>query len=65
MRAKPEMTEARAAVLSLMGQYVDTGYDYRLSLLEVQKLAYFLQEAGQNLKLAYRAHYFGPYMNSV
>ncbi len=64
-RAKPGMTEARAAVLALMGQYVATGYDYRLSLLEVQKLAYFLQEAGQNLRLAYRPYLFGPYADDL
>jgi hypothetical protein len=48
-----------------MGQYVETLYDYRLSLLEVQKLAYFLQEAGQSLRLAYRPHYFGPYADDL
>jgi O-acetyl-ADP-ribose deacetylase (regulator of RNase III) len=64
-RAKPEMTEARATVLALMGQYLETGYDYRLSLLEVQKLAYFLQEAGQGLRLAYRAYYYGPYADDL
>jgi hypothetical protein len=64
-RAKPDMTEARAAVVALMGQYVETGYDYRLSLLEVQKLAYFLQEAGQRLRLAYKPHFFGPYADDL
>lgn len=64
-RAKPAMTEARAALLSLMGQYVETGYEYRLSLLEVQKLAYFLQEAGQNLRLVYRPYLYGPYADDL
>ena len=39
---KPKMTPGRAAVLALMNRYQVPGYDYRLSLLEVQKLAYFL-----------------------
>jgi hypothetical protein len=34
---------------------------YRLTLLEIQKLAYFLQEAGQPLRLRYEAGHYGPY----
>lgn len=64
-REKPGMTPARAAVLALMGRYVETGYDYRLSLVEVQKLAYFLQLAGENLRLEYRAHHYGPYADNL
>lgn len=64
-RAKPGMTPARAAVLALMGRYVETEYDYRLSLVEVQKLAYFLQLAGENLRLEYRAHHYGPYADNL
>lgn len=64
-RAKPSMTPTRAAVLALMGRYLSTGYDYRLSLVEVQKLAYFLQEAGEDLRLQYKAHYYGPYADHL
>lgn len=64
-RATPTMTPGRAAVLALMGQYVETEYDYRLSLVEVQKLAYFLQEAGEALRLDYRAHHHGPYADNL
>jgi O-acetyl-ADP-ribose deacetylase (regulator of RNase III) len=64
-RPRPGMTPARAAVLALMGRYVETDYDYRLSLVEVQKLAYFLQLAGENLRLEYRAHYYGPYADNL
>ncbi len=63
-RTKPGMTPARAAVLALMGRYVETDYDYRLSLVEVQKLAHFLQLAGENLRLEYRAHHYGPYADN-
>jgi O-acetyl-ADP-ribose deacetylase (regulator of RNase III) len=63
--AKPAMTAARAAVIALMGRYIETGYDYRLSLVEVQKLTYFLQEAGESLQLAYRAHHYGPYADNL
>jgi O-acetyl-ADP-ribose deacetylase (regulator of RNase III) len=62
---KPEMTPGRAAVLALMNRYLVPGYDYRLSLLEVQKLAYFLQVAGEPLKLDYRAHFYGPYADNL
>lgn len=64
-REKPGMTPARAAVLELMGRYIETDYDYRLSLVEVQKLAYFLQLAGENLRLEYRAHHYGPYADTL
>ena len=33
----------------------------RRTLLEIQKLAYFLQEAGQPLRLRYEAGHYGPY----
>jgi O-acetyl-ADP-ribose deacetylase (regulator of RNase III) len=63
--AKPKMTPGRAAVLSLMSRYLVPGYNYRLSLLEVQKLAYFLQVAGEPLRLDYRAHFYGPYADNL
>ena len=48
--ARPKMTGARAAILLLMSRYQVPGY--RLTLLEIQKLAYFLQMAGEPLKLS-------------
>lgn len=62
---KPKMTAGRAAVLALMSRYLVPGYDYRLSLLEVQKLAYFLQVAGEPLRLNYQAHHYGPYADNL
>ena len=35
--------------------------DYNRTLLEVQKLAYFLQSAGQPLRLRYSEGHYGPY----
>jgi len=63
--ARPDMTPGRAAVLALMNRYLVPGYVYRLSLLEIQKLAYFLQEAGEPLRLDYRAHHYGPYADTL
>ena len=56
------MTIGRAAVLGLIQQYVSTGFEYRLSLLEVQKLVYFLMTAGEPLnKVVFQKHHYGPY----
>jgi O-acetyl-ADP-ribose deacetylase (regulator of RNase III) len=56
---RPKLTIARALFIRLMDQYAAQAY--RLTLLEIQKLAYFLQEAGQPLKLNYEAGHYGPY----
>jgi O-acetyl-ADP-ribose deacetylase (regulator of RNase III) len=60
---KANMTHARALFIKLMQQY--SGMAYRLTLLEVHKLAYFLQEAGEPLKLNYEAGYYGPYAENL
>ncbi len=62
---RPRMTAGRAAILGLMSRYIATGYDYLPSLLEVQKLAYFLQLAGQNLKLTFAKGPYGPYADTL
>lgn len=64
-RQRPTMTPSRAAVFALMGRYNATQYEYRLSLVEVQKLAYFLQAAGEELRLDYRRHFYGPYADNL
>ena len=56
---RPKMTPARALFIKLMDAYA--ALDYRRTLLEVQKLAYFLQEAGEPLRLKYEAGHYGPY----
>lgn len=56
---KPHLTIARALFIRLMRQY--SALEYRLTLLEILKLAYFLQEAGQPLRLNYQAGLYGPY----
>lgn len=64
VRTKPAtMTHARALFIKLMQQY--SGMAYRLTLLEVQKLAYFLQESGEPLKLNFVAHTYGPYAENL
>lgn len=60
---RPNMTSGRAAVLGLMNRFAVPGY--RLSLLEVQKLAYFLQIAGEPLSLNFVKHKYGPYAETL
>ncbi|MBL7913989.1 MAG: macro domain-containing protein [Bacteroidia bacterium] len=58
------LTKPRAMVLALIAQYKKLGYD--ISLLEIQKLAYFLQRMGQNdLKLNYKQYLYGPYAHNL
>lgn len=57
--ARPRMTTARALLIKLMERYLEQAY--RLTLLEIQKLAYFLQEAGEPLRLRYEGGHYGPY----
>ena len=60
---KPKLTRARALFVRLLELYGIPGY--RLTKLEIQKLAYFLQEAGEPLKLRYVKHQFGPYADNL
>ena len=56
---RPAWTPARALLVKLMEQYASLAY--RLTLLEIQKVAYFLQEAGEQMKLQYEAGPYGPF----
>ena len=62
---RPNMTPGRAAVLCLMNRYQVPGYLYRLSMLEIQKLAYFMQAAGENLRLNFEKGPYGPYADNL
>lgn len=61
---KSTLTIHGSMILVLINQYRKLGYD--TSLLEIQKLAYFLQRMGQNdLKLNYRRYLYGPYAHNL
>jgi O-acetyl-ADP-ribose deacetylase (regulator of RNase III) len=60
---RPKLTRARALFILLIARYREPGY--RLTKLEMQKLAYFLQTAGEPLKLRYVKHKFGPYADNL
>lgn len=57
------MTRARALLVALIRNYGAVGY--RLTRLEIQKLLYFLQEAGEPLGLKFVKHRYGPYAEAV
>lgn len=61
--AKPHMTFNRAALLGILARYAEPGY--RLTLLEVQKLAYLLQVAGQPSALSFKKARYGPYAEQL
>ena len=63
--SRPKMTPGRAAILALAGNYLDRGLALSLTTLEIQKLAYFMQESGERLKLTYKAHHYGPYADAL
>ena len=59
---RPKMTKGRAAVLGLAERYLSTGFGYQLSLLEIQKLVYFLVVSGEPMeKVVFQKHHYGPY----
>lgn len=60
---RPKMTAARALFIMLMDQY--STLHYRRTLLEIQKLAYFLQEAGEPLRLRFEKGLYGPYAHNL
>src|ERR1700722_11907105 len=63
--SKPELTTGRAALIALIDGYLKGLLDPNVTLLEIHKLMYFLQEAGQDLKLQYEAQLYGPYARNL
>ena len=62
---RPKMTVGQAALIVLMDRYLKGLLDPFVSLLEIHKLLYFLQSAGQPLRLRYEARTFGPYARNL
>jgi len=61
----PTMTLSRAIMLTLMQRYQAALMDVSISLLEIHKLMYLAQEAGQSLKLRYAKAHYGPYAENL
>lgn len=64
-REVPKMTAGRAALVELMYCYLAGLLDPFVTLLEVHKLMYFMQEAGEPLRLNYQKAPYGPYAENL
>ncbi|QVN18940.1 type II toxin-antitoxin system antitoxin DNA ADP-ribosyl glycohydrolase DarG [Burkholderia pyrrocinia] len=64
-RDVPKMTAGRAALVELVSRYLKGLLDPTVSLIEVHKLMYFMQEAGQPLKLKFTKAHYGPYAENL
>lgn len=62
-RPRPRMTPFRATLIWLLSRYLAPGES--ASPLEVQKLLYFVQEAGEPLNLRFEKHLYGPYADAA
>lgn len=62
---RPNMTKGRAALLGLMRRYLAAAMDPCVTLLEIHKLMYFMQEAGEDLRLGYAKGLYGPYAEKL
>lgn len=61
----PKMTPGRASLVGLMDRYLAALLDPFITLLEVHKLMYFLQEAGEPLRLRFVKGPYGPYAENL
>ncbi len=61
----PQITPGRAALVGLMERYLGALMDPFITLLEVHKLMYFLQAAGEPLRLRYVKAAYGPYAENL
>lgn len=61
----PPMTPGRAVLIGLIERYLAGLMDPSISLLEVHKLMYFMQEAGEPLRLRYSKALYGPYAENL
>ncbi|MEI6622204.1 MAG: macro domain-containing protein [Actinomycetes bacterium] len=61
--ARPRMTPGRAALVQLLSGYQEQTVDP--SLVEVQKLLYFSQAAGEPLRLRFVKGLYGPYADNL
>lgn len=60
---RPTMTVPKAAFITTIRRYGEIALD--VSLIEVQKLMYFLQSAGEDMRLNYTKGHYGPYSDNL
>lgn len=63
-RPRPALNPARAGMLAMMQAYREVTWDAP-SVIEVQKLMYFLQVAGEDLRLTFDEGRYGPYSDRL
>jgi O-acetyl-ADP-ribose deacetylase (regulator of RNase III) len=61
----PKMTAGRAALVGLMNRYLAGLLDPFITLLEVHKLMYFMEESGEPLRLRFAKGPYGPYAENL
>lgn len=61
----PKITPGRAVLVGLVDRYLAGLMDPFVSLLEIHKLMYFAQEAGEPLRLRYVKGPYGPYAENL
>jgi O-acetyl-ADP-ribose deacetylase (regulator of RNase III) len=61
----PKMTVGRAILIELIDRYLDGLLDPFITLLEIHKLMYFMQEAGEPLRLNFQKGKYGPYAENL
>ena len=64
-RDVPKMTAGRAALVGLLDRYLLGLLDPFVTLLEAHKLMYFMQAAGEPLKLRFTKGHYGPYAENL
>jgi O-acetyl-ADP-ribose deacetylase (regulator of RNase III) len=60
---RPRMTPGRAALIGLLDRYIGPGLG--ATPIEIQKLMYFLQAAGEPLRLQFVRGQYGPYADNL
>lgn len=62
---KPSLTPGRAAFLGVLNEYGAMLFVPAVTVIEVQKLCYFLQLAGEPLRLQFQKGHYGPYADTL
>lgn len=61
----PKMTPGRAVLVALIDRYLAGLLDPFVTLLEIHKLVYFMQEAGEPLSMRFQEGRYGPYADNL
>lgn len=62
---RDDLDACKASLVLLVHRYLGGLMDPFVTLIEVQKLMYFMQEAGEPLRLTYIKHHYGPYADNL